>query len=150
MQKLVFIVVAIVMALASCTSARKKKPCVESCVGRPDGEYQASCTYDCRFFVKCVFGFSFLLKCREGHFYDVDVRDCVKGCPTGPRGILDCYDRPDGHWQHCCYCDLYATCASGGMFFHRRCEPGGPVWHDDKHKCLWTSGTCPGVHRYYA
>jgi len=53
--------------------------CVESCVGRPDGEYQASCTYDCRFFVKCVFGFSFLLKCREGHFYDVDVRDCVKG-----------------------------------------------------------------------
>ncbi|KAI0220963.1 hypothetical protein LSAT2_027590, partial [Lamellibrachia satsuma] len=131
------------------TKTTPSDECEESCAGMPDGEYAASCTHDCRHYVKCVFGFSFEFKCRPEHYFDVDARKCVKGCPTGPLGILDCDDRPDGLWQHCCYCDTYATCANNGIFFHSRCGIGGLVWDDAWHKCLWTSGTCRGRHLYY-
>ncbi|KAI0242841.1 hypothetical protein LSAT2_010884 [Lamellibrachia satsuma] len=107
------------------------------------------CTFDCRYYVECVRERASVRRCRGGMFFDKDSRRCDKGCPTGELGIIDCYNRPDGHWQHCCYCDLYASCANGGMFFHRRCEVGGTVWDDVEHKCLGKSCTCKREHRFY-
>ncbi|KAK2160877.1 hypothetical protein NP493_1621g00019 [Ridgeia piscesae] len=123
--------------------------CVESCERKRDGLYPAKCTYDCRNYVECEGGKARRRHCRNGMFFDSERRECIRGCPTGSNGIIDCYDRPDGHWQHCCYCDLYATCANRGMFFHRRCEVGGTVWDDKEHKCLGKSCTCEREHRFY-
>ncbi|KAK2161669.1 hypothetical protein NP493_1567g00020 [Ridgeia piscesae] len=134
------VVAALFTAIVLCYSADDK--CEELCDGKPDGMYASSCNFDCRHYVICFFGFSFKLKCRPDHYFDVEARKCVKECPTGPRGIVDCAERKDGLYQHCCFCDMYVTCANYGLFFHSRCGVGGPVWDDDAHKCLWNSTTC--------
>ncbi|KAI0220961.1 hypothetical protein LSAT2_027588 [Lamellibrachia satsuma] len=129
--------------LACCSADRCRQVCPR------DGDFPNPCTYDCRSYISCQNGKAFFRRCKFGCYFDSDRRCCIEGCPTGPHGILDCYNRPDGHFQHCCYCDLYASCANGGMFFHRRCEIGGTVWDDVEHKCLGKSCTCKREHRFY-
>ncbi|KAK2161672.1 hypothetical protein NP493_1567g00014 [Ridgeia piscesae] len=144
MSKL-FILLALFAAVLAYASADRCR-CV---CDRRDGDYPNTCTYDCRHYISCRNGRVYFRRCPHGGFFDADRGCCIEGCPTGPRGIIDCFNRPDGHWQHCCYCDLYASLAHGGMFFHRRCEVGGTVWDDKEHKCLGKSCTCRREHRFY-
>ncbi len=55
---------------------------------------------------------------------------------------------PDGDYQSCCGCCVYATCANGILYDNRPC-PAGLVWDDNLRRCEFTSSTC-GTRSGYA
>ena len=55
--------------------------------------------------------------------------------------VSDCRGWPDGDYQSCKGCDIYATCNGGQLFDERPC-PEGLVWDDKKHYCDHKSDTC--------
>ena len=57
--------------------------------------------------------------------------DCVDSC-TG---------MPDGNYQSCHGCNVFATCSNGLLYDKRPC-PAGLVWDDNKKRCEWKSDTC--------
>merc|ERR1719244_1062135 len=58
--------------------------------------------------------------------------DCIRSC-TG---------KPDGDYQSCLGCKIFATCANGLLFDERPCPQAGTVWDDRVKECRWASSTC--------
>ena len=56
-----------------------------------------------------------------------------------------CTGLPDGDYQSCSGCHVYATCSQGHLHDDRPC-PRGLVWDDSMKRCLRTSPTC-GLQR---
>ncbi|XP_046337517.2 uncharacterized protein LOC124119147 [Haliotis rufescens] len=56
--------------------------------------------------------------------------------------IAACSGRPNGDYQSCNGCDVYATCANGYLYDNRPCV-AGTVWDDTLKRCEMTSTTCP-------
>ncbi|XP_071111176.1 proprotein convertase subtilisin/kexin type 5-like isoform X1 [Haliotis cracherodii] len=133
-----------VMLLVICgVSARQR--CLQNCKGIPNGKYQ-SCT-DCRHYTACLYGFPIRLKCPCWTVWDDEAKRCQRTsstCPQGPNNpcITNCTGRPDGSYQSCKGCSLYATCCQGQISLHK-CSPG-TYWDDSLKRCEKISATCPG------
>ena len=69
---------------------------------------------------------------------------------TGPACIEGCKGRPDGDYQSCKACDVYATCSNEILYDERPCAYGKnnkqPVWDDEKKRCMWKTDTCSGPY----
>nr|KAG5691224.1 hypothetical protein BaRGS_019435 [Batillaria attramentaria] len=85
--------------------------------------------------------------CAPGTVWDDSIRSCgfvsttcmettssattvsVLSPTTGPICITSCVGRPNGDYQSCFGCSVYASCV-GGMIINNRACPGGTVWDD--------------------
>jgi hypothetical protein len=56
--------------------------------------------------------------------------------------VNDCSVVPDGYYQSCQGCTVYATCAAGGQLYDNRPCPEGLFWDDNVRGCVWISSTC--------
>ena len=63
---------------------------------------------------------------------------------TGYRCIRSCQGLPDGDYQSCHSCHVYASCTNGSMIDDRQCAPAQPPlnWDDRAKRCLYKSSTC--------
>ncbi|XP_067677848.1 proprotein convertase subtilisin/kexin type 5-like [Haliotis asinina] len=133
-----------VMLLVKCAVSGDTR-CVKSCKGIPNGKYQ-SCI-SCRQFTVCYYGFNFQLGCPCGTVWDDQVKRCQRTsstCPGGRRSpcITNCTALPDGNYQSCEGCSLYASCRQRRICISK-CSPG-TFWDDSLKRCEKHSSTCPG------
>ena len=63
---------------------------------------------------------------------------------TGYRCIRSCQGLPDGDYQSCHSCHVYASCTNGSMIDDGQCAPAQPPlnWDDRAKRCLHKSLTC--------
>ena len=147
-------------------------PCISSCKGMPNGDYQ-SCK-GCRVYATCSNGDIYDNRpCPANLVWDDNKKRCewtsdtchgtdptthppdittTKATPTttaappptsGPC-ISSCKGMPNGDYQSCKGCHVYATCSNGDIYDNRPC-PANLVWDDNKKRCEWTSDTCHGT-----
>ena len=59
------------------------------------------------------------------------------------RCVSSCEGKPDGDYQSCNGCSVYASCVGGHLIDNRPCPPG-LVWDDRfyKKECRYRSWTC--------
>ncbi len=63
-------------------------------------------------------------------------------CSQRPTCITDCEGLPDGDYQSCRGCHIYASCVSGILYDYRPCNPLGLQWDDNTKRCEVESTTC--------
>ncbi len=63
-------------------------------------------------------------------------------CSQRPTCITDCDGLPDGDYQSCRGCHIYASCVSGILYDYRPCNPLGLQWDDNTKRCETVSTTC--------
>lgn len=127
--------------------------CVTSCTGLPDGFYQ-SCD-SCSDYITCSSSATYSKPCPEGLLWNDEAKQCASTSNTCPKVgcgeqapkvdtcncIDSCDGMPDGDYQSCQGCYVYATCSNGILYDNREC-PSGLVWDDNVKRCEWTSDTC--------
>ena len=55
--------------------------------------------------------------------------------------VISCTGLPNGDYQSCQGCNVYATCSNSILYDNRPC-PADLVWDDDRKRCELTSTTC--------
>ena len=60
---------------------------------------------------------------------------------NGYECVSSCDGVPDGDFQSCLGCDVYATCSNELLYDERPC-PANLVWDDHVKKCQYESATC--------
>ena len=71
--------------------------------------------------------------------------DSVSDVSRNGTCITSCTGLPNGDYQSCLGCHVYASCSNGVMYDGRPC-PAGLVWDDNVKRCEWTSTTCGSEH----
>ncbi|XP_046560769.1 proprotein convertase subtilisin/kexin type 5-like isoform X2 [Haliotis rubra] len=133
-----------VMFLVICAVSADTR-CVKTCKGIPSGKYQ-SCS-GCNQVIACYHGFKIPLRCPCGTVWDDQVKRCQQTSSTClERGnnpcITNCTALPDGNYQSCKGCSLYASCRQRRIRLNK-CSPG-TFWDDSLKRCEKNSSTCPG------
>ena len=127
--------------------------CITNCAGTPDGDYQ-SCK-SCDVYATCIGGTIFDSRpCPLGTVWDDNFKRCdFKSTTCFNPGtvepitqqdddcITSCLDKPDGDYQSCQGCSVYASCVGGYMYDNRPCPPG-TSWDDNMKQCVFESSTC--------
>ena len=69
--------------------------------------------------------------------------------PLAVRGscITDCEGVPDGNYQSCKGCNVYAACGGGVLYDEQPCPTSELVWDDNSKTCEFYSETCGDVGR---
>jgi hypothetical protein len=65
----------------------------------------------------------------------------ILGVPDLGDCVASCWGLPDGDYQSCYGCTVYATCAGGVLYDNRPCETNY-VWDDITKDCLYYSTIC--------
>lgn len=77
---------------------------------------------------------------KEIIFY-VDIGNSIR--KASHSCITSCESLPDGDYQSCLSCQVYASCF-GGQFIDNRPCPAGLSWDNEKKECVLESSTCEG------
>ena len=140
----------------TCSSGGSNGNCVSSCVGVANGDYQ-SCL-GCNVYATCSNEILYDNRpCPADLVWDDNKKRCeytsstcseisvveeetVTG-NTGDSCITSCEGVPNGDYQSCEGCSVFATCSNGQITDNRPCPPG-LVWDDTLKTCASTSSTC--------
>jgi len=134
---------------APTTPALEVASCVRSCEGKPDGFYQSCAT--CNGYAICRQGAIRVMRCHPGESWDSRTTKCEKYLPTTCTDSCidsdDCSGLPDGRYQYCNRCDMYAFCERGKVLRYHQCDRD---WSDPALRCkncvyddIW--GECRGT-----
>ncbi|KAK6184328.1 hypothetical protein SNE40_006822 [Patella caerulea] len=103
------------------------------CENKPDGVYDAGC----KSFIKCEDGKGEGFECDEHTVYNAVIQACddPKNVAAPCGNMINCSDKPDGHYPDLDQrCHSYYTCNGGSFFGHNFC-PTGLVYHQEIEVC---------------
>ncbi|XP_050409736.1 chitin-binding domain protein cbd-1 [Patella vulgata] len=105
------------------------------CANQDDGIYEIGC----KSFVRCKDGEGETVECEEGLVFNPAIGDCDDpsnvASPCG--NLIDCSDKPDGHYPDLDQnCHSYYTCQGGEFFGHNFC-PDDLVFNEEIGTCDW-------------
>ncbi|KAI0237327.1 hypothetical protein LSAT2_012188, partial [Lamellibrachia satsuma] len=118
----------------------------------PDGNYQ-SC-FSCNAYASCGGGIFYGNRPCPGTLeWDDHAKNCVMSSATCGGGPLPdcggtspgdciscCNGVPDGNYQSCNGCNVYASCGGGILYDNRPC-PATLEWDDNAKNCVVSSST---------
>jgi len=116
-----------------------------SCIGRPDGAYEAGCNS----YTRCEGEIATIIDCQVGFAYDWRSQQCEPWITVPPPcGAIgnDCTGYEDGRYPVMPNCTYFYTCNLGQFFGAGPCNPPGPetlVFDVTEQACNWRFLTPP-------
>ncbi|XP_046560765.1 uncharacterized protein LOC124269770 [Haliotis rubra] len=133
--------IVIVLTYLACLAAAQN-PCITSCTGLPDGDYQ-SCK-GCKVFATCWHEKLFDDRpCVGNTVWDDSFKRCELSSATCTplTCVSNCQGLADGNYESCSSCNVYVTCHAGNIVDNRPC-PAGLVFNNETKGCAHTSPLC--------